>query len=116
MAAAMRVQRVSLANIGRMMEGRAKHQIKRCWRFRANDLTSVNYRSSTRGWIVSKRKHVSRTRVRMNAKRIETYKKVNKRMHPTWTEILEIVNQLGYRKVEKRKTKLAAPEPDVEQA
>ena len=36
-AAAMRVQRVSLANIGRMMEGRTKHQIKRCWRFCAND-------------------------------------------------------------------------------
>lgn len=36
-AAAMRVQRVSLANIGRMMEGRTKHQIKRCWRFCANE-------------------------------------------------------------------------------
>ncbi len=36
-ASAMRVQRVSLANIGRMMEGRTKHQIKRCWRFCAND-------------------------------------------------------------------------------
>ena len=30
--AAMRVQRISLANIGRMMEGCVKHQIKRCWR------------------------------------------------------------------------------------
>jgi hypothetical protein len=36
-AAAMRVQRVSLANIGRQMLGAAKHQIKRCWRFCAND-------------------------------------------------------------------------------
>jgi Transposase DDE domain len=36
-AAAMRVQRVSLANIGRMMEGSTKHQIKRCWRFCANE-------------------------------------------------------------------------------
>ena len=36
-AAAMRVQRVSLANIGRAMQGCAKHQIKRCWRFCAND-------------------------------------------------------------------------------
>jgi hypothetical protein len=35
-AAAMRVQRVSLANIGRAMEGQTKHQIKRCWRFCAN--------------------------------------------------------------------------------
>lgn len=36
-SAAMRVQRVSLANIGRMMQGRVKHQIKRCWRFCANE-------------------------------------------------------------------------------
>ena len=36
-AAAMRVQRVSLANIGRQMVGSAKHQIKRCWRFCANE-------------------------------------------------------------------------------
>jgi len=36
-AAALRVQRVSLANIGRMMQGSAKHQIKRCWRFCANE-------------------------------------------------------------------------------
>lgn len=36
-AAAMRVQRVSLANIGRMMDGCVKHQIKRCWRFCANE-------------------------------------------------------------------------------
>jgi hypothetical protein len=33
---------------------------------------------------------------------IETYKKVNKRMYPTWTEVLEVVRQLGYRKVEHR--------------
>ena len=44
---------------------------------------------------------------------IETYKKVNKRLYPTWTEILEIVRQLGYRKVEGRKIKLDAPEPDL---
>jgi hypothetical protein len=36
-AAAMRVQRISLANIGRMMDGCVKHQIKRCWRFCANE-------------------------------------------------------------------------------
>jgi len=36
-AAAMRVQRISLANIGRQMLGSAKHQIKRCWRFCANE-------------------------------------------------------------------------------
>lgn len=34
---ALRVERVSLGNIGRGMLGRAKHQIKRCWRFVAND-------------------------------------------------------------------------------
>jgi hypothetical protein len=35
-AGALGVERVSLANIGRSMLGRAKHQIKRCWRFCAN--------------------------------------------------------------------------------
>jgi len=35
-AAALRVERVSLASIGRAAVGRAKHQIKRCWRFCAN--------------------------------------------------------------------------------
>jgi len=35
-AAALQVERVSLANIGRRMLGSAKHQIKRCWRFCAN--------------------------------------------------------------------------------
>lgn len=34
---AMRVERISLANIGRAMSGLVKHQIKRCWRFCAND-------------------------------------------------------------------------------
>ncbi len=45
---------------------------------------------------------------------IETYKKVNKRMYPTWTEILEIVRQLGYKKVETRSIKLDAPEPELD--
>jgi hypothetical protein len=36
-ASAMRVERASLANIGRGIVGRAKHQIKRCWRFCDND-------------------------------------------------------------------------------
>lgn len=36
-AAAMQCQRISLAAIGRSMLGAAKHQIKRCWRFMAND-------------------------------------------------------------------------------
>ena len=43
---------------------------------------------------------------------IETYKKVNKKMFPTWTEVLEVINQLGYRKVEGRTIKLQnVPEP-----
>jgi len=36
-ASALHVERISLANIGRSMEGTIKHQIKRCWRFCAND-------------------------------------------------------------------------------
>lgn len=36
-ASAMRCQRISMANIGRQMQGQAKHQIKRCWRFCDND-------------------------------------------------------------------------------
>ena len=43
---------------------------------------------------------------------IETYKKVNKRMYPTWTEVLEVIRQLGYRKVKGRTIKLEnCPEP-----
>jgi hypothetical protein len=33
---------------------------------------------------------------------IETYKKVNKKMFPTWTEVLEVITQLGYRKIKSR--------------
>jgi hypothetical protein len=47
---------------------------------------------------------------------IETYKRVNKRMYPTWTEILEVLNQLGYRKVLTRDIKLQAPEPELFEA
>src|SRR5207302_2921696 len=36
-ASALQVQRISLANIGRQMLGNTKHQIKRCWRFCANE-------------------------------------------------------------------------------
>ena len=44
---------------------------------------------------------------------IETYKKVNKRLFPTWTEVLEVILQLGYRKVEGRNITLEnVPEPD----
>jgi hypothetical protein len=45
---------------------------------------------------------------------IETYKKVNKRLYPTWTEILEIVRQLGYRKIQTRDIQLDnVPEPTL---
>jgi hypothetical protein len=45
---------------------------------------------------------------------IETYKKVNKRMYPTWTEVLEVVRQLGYRKVNQRDMHLEnVPEPKL---
>jgi hypothetical protein len=37
---------------------------------------------------------------------IETYKKVNKKHFPTWTEVLEVMEQLGYRKVEERQIDL----------
>ncbi len=46
---------------------------------------------------------------------IETYKKVNHRLYPTWTEILEIVRQLGYRKIAHRNIDLNnVPEPDLQ--
>jgi hypothetical protein len=45
---------------------------------------------------------------------IQTYKKVNKKMYPTWTEVLEVVRQLGYRKVMPRDVKLeGVPEPRI---
>jgi hypothetical protein len=45
---------------------------------------------------------------------IETYKKVNKRMYPTWTEVLEVIEQLGYRKVAARDIQLEnVPEPEL---
>ena len=45
---------------------------------------------------------------------IETYKKVNKKMFPTWTEVLEVIEQLGYRKVQARNIKLeSVPEPEL---
>jgi hypothetical protein len=46
---------------------------------------------------------------------IQTYKKVNKRMFPTWTEVLEVIRQLGYRKVTSRSIRLDdVPEPQLE--
>ena len=31
---------------------------------------------------------------------IDQYKRINKRPFPTWTEVLEVVKALGYRKVD----------------
>jgi hypothetical protein len=46
---------------------------------------------------------------------IDTYKKVNKRMYPTWTEVLEVFRQLGYRKVQPREIDLSGvPESPIE--
>lgn len=45
---------------------------------------------------------------------IETYKRVNKKLFPTWTEVLEVIQSLGYRKVETRRIKLEnVPEPEI---
>jgi hypothetical protein len=45
---------------------------------------------------------------------IETYKRVNKRLYPTWTEVLEVVQKLGYKKVESRQINLEnVPEPQL---
>ena len=45
---------------------------------------------------------------------VETYKKVNKKMFPTWTEVLEVITQLGYRKVVRRNVNLTdVPEPEL---
>jgi hypothetical protein len=48
---------------------------------------------------------------------VEAYKKVNKKLYPTWTEILEVVKQLGYRKVQTREVDLEnVPEAPLEKA
>ena len=45
---------------------------------------------------------------------IETYKKANKKMFPTWTEVLEVIRHLGYRKVVARDIRLEnCPEPEL---
>ncbi len=44
---------------------------------------------------------------------VETYKKINKRLYPTLTEIHEVLRQLGYRKVLPREVHLEVPEPPL---
>jgi hypothetical protein len=48
-ASAMRCRRVSLANLGRNLLGTTKHQVKRAWRFCAND--RVESADATRGIV-----------------------------------------------------------------
>ena len=40
---------------------------------------------------------------------VDTYKRLNKRPFPTWTEVLEVVKQLGYRKVAASTIRLPNP-------
>ena len=48
---------------------------------------------------------------------VEAYKKVNHKLYPTWTEILEVVRQLGYRKVAARTVSLdGVPEAPLDRA
>ena len=48
---------------------------------------------------------------------VEVYKRVNNKMFPTWTEVLEVMLQLGYRKVEPREVDLPnVPEPELYRA
>lgn len=48
---------------------------------------------------------------------VELYKKLNKRLYPTWTEVLEVMRQLGYRKVLPREVDIAnVPEPELYKA
>ncbi len=45
---------------------------------------------------------------------IEAYKKVNNKLFPTWTEVLEVMEQLGYRKCALREVNLPnVPEPEL---
>jgi hypothetical protein len=56
-ASATRVERVSLANLGRRMLGNAKHQIKRCWRFCNNGrVAPADAMRGVVGRLVRKRK------------------------------------------------------------
>ncbi|MFO0973361.1 MAG: hypothetical protein U1A27_07995 [Phycisphaerae bacterium] len=43
---------------------------------------------------------------------IDEYKRVNKRPFPTWTEVLEVIKYLGYRKVASRGEHLDRPASD----
>jgi Transposase DDE domain len=56
-SSAMHVERISMANIGRAMQGMVKHQIKRCWRFCANDrIETADAMRGILGRVLKKRK------------------------------------------------------------
>lgn len=43
---------------------------------------------------------------------IDEYKRANKRPFPSWTEVLEVIKYLGYRKVAERGEHVDRPAPD----
>lgn len=45
---------------------------------------------------------------------IDEYKRSNKRPFPSWTEVLEVIKYLGYRKVAPRGEHVDRPAPDPE--
>ena len=44
---------------------------------------------------------------------IDEYKRANKRPFPSWTEVLEVIKYLGYRKVAARGEHVDRPAPDT---
>jgi hypothetical protein len=44
---------------------------------------------------------------------MDEYKRANKRPFPSWTEVLEVIKYLGYRKVAARGEHVDRPAPDV---
>ena len=45
---------------------------------------------------------------------LDEYKRANKRPFPSWTEVLEVIKYLGYRKVAERGEHVDRPAPDPE--
>jgi hypothetical protein len=44
---------------------------------------------------------------------VEIYKRANRRPFPSLTELLEVMGQLGYRRVLRREITLSVPEPEL---
>ena len=49
-------------------------------------------------------------------KAIDAYKRVNNRPYPTWTEVLEVIRKLGYRKTAEMELDIAGAEDWTEEA